>query len=190
MPSPSLDIAVEYVLYGLGALIALIVLAIIVVCILASKLPDSMVVERSADFNATPQKVFETIQDFRHWPSWSPWEYLDPKMTKTLSGSEKGVGAIYEWIGNKKVGQGRMEILETKPNAFVKIQLDFIQPFKSNNTTTFTLVPSGATTKMTWMMEGPSPFLMKIFRVLMRIDRAIAGDFDRGLANLKKVVES
>ena len=38
-------------------------------------------------------------------------------MKRTFGGVTAGKGAIYEWDGNKNVGQGRMEILEATPPA-------------------------------------------------------------------------
>jgi hypothetical protein len=50
--------------------------------------------------------VFERIVDFRRWQAWSPWEELDPNLWRDYSGAESGVGAIYEWAGNRKAGSG------------------------------------------------------------------------------------
>ena len=55
------------------------------------------------------------IDDFHKWAAWSPWEKLDPAMQRTFSGVASGKGAIYEWLGNSKAGQGRMEITESQP---------------------------------------------------------------------------
>jgi hypothetical protein len=39
------------------------------------------------------------------------------------------------------------------------------------------------------MMEGPSPYLMKVMSVFTSMDRMIGGDFERGLGKLKAVAE-
>ena len=61
---------------------------------------------------APPEKVFAAIVDFHEWPHWSPWEDLDPDLERTYTGAASGVGAVYEWEGNRKAGEGRMEITE------------------------------------------------------------------------------
>jgi hypothetical protein len=38
-------------------------------------------------------------------------------MKRTFSGAPAGKGAIYEWDGNSKVGQGRMKIIDVAPPA-------------------------------------------------------------------------
>lgn len=94
------------------------------------------------------------------------------------------------WKGNKEVGEGRMEIIETTPPALIRIQLDFIAPFKAHNIAEFSLQPQGATTRVTWAISGPSPFISKLIGVFMNMDTMIGGDFETGLARLKTLAES
>src|SRR5688572_1320615 len=90
-----------------------IVIALAVVLALAAMKPDSFRVERSATIKAPPEKIFPLIDDFHRWDAWSPWEKRDPAMKRTHSGAPAGKGAVYAWDGNKDVGKGRMEILES-----------------------------------------------------------------------------
>ena len=74
------------------------------------KLDDfTLDVEQHIEIKAPPEKIFNLINDFHNWLSWSPWEKMDPALKRTYSGAAAGKGAVYEWEGNKKVGQGRME---------------------------------------------------------------------------------
>src|SRR5262245_62073016 len=130
------------VIVGILALIILAVLAI------ASAKPDEFRVERSAVINAPPEKVFPNLDYFHKWEPWSPWEKLDPNLKRTYSGSDSGKGAIYAWQGNDKVGEGRMEILESAPPSRLFIKLDFIKPFAASNRTEFTLVPADGGTRL------------------------------------------
>jgi hypothetical protein len=50
-------------------------------------------------------------------------------------------------------------------------------------------VPKGEGTEVTWAMEGPAPLMMKVFNLLMNMDRMIGKDFEEGLAKLKGVCE-
>lgn len=124
------------------------------------------------------------INDFHRWTAWSPWEKLDPAMTRTYSGSPAGVGAVYEWAGSSKVGQGRMEILESSPSR-IKIKLDFVKPIEGHNIAEFTLEPQGSDTRVTWAMSGPSPFLSKLIGIFINMDTMIGKDFEQGLSNLR-----
>jgi len=168
---------------------AVIVVAVGIVLLLAAGKPDVFRVQRSTSTKAAAEKVFPYLNDFHQWPTWSPWEKFDPAMKKSFSGSEKGSGAIYEWDGNKKVGKGRMEILESSSPGRVKIKLDFLKPFEGHNTAEFTMTRNGDSTEILWAMEGPVPFAMKIFHVFMNMDKLIGRDFEAGLANLKAAAE-
>jgi uncharacterized protein YndB with AHSA1/START domain len=151
----------------------------------AASRPSGFRVERSAHIDAPPDRVFAKMNDFREWPSWSPWEELDPAMSRMHSGASSGRGAVYEWSGNKKVGKGRMEIIESVPAKKVGIKLDFITPFEAHNTTEFTLTPSGGGTDVNWAMTGASNFMMKVFGVFVSMDKLVGKDFEKGLAKLK-----
>jgi hypothetical protein len=104
-------------------------------------------------------------------------------MTRTFSGPESGVGAVYEWNGNRKVGQGRMEIIADSPLEVV-VALSFIKPFKSSNTTTFSLQPEGVGTHVTWTMVGPKTFVTKVMGIFKSMDAMVGPDFDKGLRRL------
>ena len=164
-------------------------IALAVVLLLAAMKPDTFRVERSASIKAPPEKIFPLIDDFHRWPAWSPWEKKDPAMKRTHSGAPAGKGAVYAWDGNKDVGKGRMEILESNPASKVAIKLDFIEPFEGHNTATFTLKPEGGATNVTWVMDGPAPFISKLMQVFMNFDKMIGKDFEEGLANMKAAAE-
>ena len=170
--------------------IILVVIVLLVggVLLVASTRPDALHVERAADVKAPPERIFPLINDFHSWGSWSPYEKKDPGMKRTYSGATAGKGAIYEWDGNSDVGQGRMEILDSTPSQ-IRIRLDFMKPLEGHDIATFTMKPDGNATKVTWAMDGPTPFLGKLIGVFMNMDTMIGTDFEAGLANLKTLTE-
>jgi uncharacterized protein YndB with AHSA1/START domain len=168
---------------------AVAALAIAIVLLFAAAKPDAFRVERATTIAAPPERIFPLINDFRNWRSWSPWEKLDPAMTRTLSGAESGKGAVYAWKSNGKAGQGRMEIAQASPPSKIAIDLDFLKPFKAHNVAEFRLEPQGGLTKVTWAMDGKSPFVSKIMQTIINMDRMIGKDFEAGLANLKAIAE-
>lgn len=96
-------------------IIVVAVVLIAAVLAFAATRPDTFRVQRRTSVKAPPEKVFALINDFHNWDSWSPWEKMDPAMKKIHSGATMGKGAVYERVGNKKVGKGRMEITESSP---------------------------------------------------------------------------
>jgi uncharacterized protein YndB with AHSA1/START domain len=166
-----------------------LVVVIVGILVFAATKPDVFHVERSAVINAPSEQIYPLLSDFHQWNRWSPWEELDPGMTRTHSGAPSGPGAVYEWSGNSDVGKGRMEITEAVEPSRVAIALRFIEPWEANNVATFRLAPRGNATMVTWTMDGPSPYLMKVMGVFMNMDRMIGTDFEKGLGKLKTVAE-
>jgi uncharacterized protein YndB with AHSA1/START domain len=169
--------------------LAILAAAVGGVVLVASRRPDSFRVERAASIAAPPAKIFALLEDFRAWPSWSPWEKLDPHMQRTHSGAASGVGAAYAWSGNSKAGAGRMEIMGAAPPSRLTIRLDFLRPFKTTNTCEFVLTPKEGGTHVSWAMSGPSPLMSKLFGLFVNMDQMIGRDFEAGLANMKRVTE-
>ena len=171
-----------YIAIALAILIAVVV-------VLAAMRPDTFRVQRSIDINAPADKIFPLINDYRNWGSWSPYEHVDPDMQRTFSGPPSGRGSVYEWRGNKNIGHGRMEILDTVPPSKVVIKLDFFSPFEAHNLAEFTMQPKGNATNVTWAMHGPVPFMAKIIHMFMNMDRMVGGQFQQGLVSMKAVAE-
>jgi uncharacterized protein YndB with AHSA1/START domain len=173
----------------LKKILLVIVLLAAGVLVYAATRPDTFRIERRAEINAPADVIYPLISDFHEWPKWSPWEELDPAMTRTHSGAPNGRGAVYEWAGNSEVGRGRMEITDAVPSSSVTIALDFMEPWEAHNLTEFRLTPagSGPGTLVTWTMEGPSPYLTKLMGVFVNMDRMIGSDFERGLDKLARV---
>lgn len=149
---------------------------------------DTFRIARSVTMAAPAERIAPQIQDFHAWEKWSPYEKLDPKMKKTFSGAERGVGATYAWEGNSKAGAGTMTIVAATSQK-ISVALHFTKPMRSENTAEFTLEPDGTGTRVTWTMIGPKNLLMKLMGVFMNMDKMIGQAFDEGLGNLKALVE-
>jgi hypothetical protein len=168
-----------------------VALVVIVAGILvaAATRPDTFRIERAIVISAPATKIFHYVNDFHQWGVWSPWEKLDPAMKRSYAGPPSGNGAVYEWQGNGKVGQGRMQIVDATEPQHVIIQLDFLKPMEGHNRAMFNFLTVGADTRVVWTMEGPSPYISKLLGLVFNMDRLIGGDFEKGLANLKATSE-
>lgn len=174
----------------LKTILGIVVLAIAGVLIYAATKPDTFRVERSTLIKAPPEKIFPLINDIHEMQQWSAWEKVDPAMQRTHSGAPSGVGAIYEWKGNKEIGSGRMEITESVPPSRVVIKMDFIEPFPAHNTAAFTLKPEAdGNTRVTNAIFGPMPYISKVMSTFFSMDRMIGDKFEQSLAALKALAE-
>jgi uncharacterized protein YndB with AHSA1/START domain len=169
------------VLIGLVALVAVVVLV-------GFLLPSSVHVERSTTIQAPPDAVFPYVADYRKFNDWSPWAKLDPKTEYTITGEPGTVGAKMAWKSNDpNVGSGSQTLKKVEPPSRIETELDFgehgvAQAF-------FALEAAGGGTKITWGFDsdmGMNP-IGRWFGLMM--DGMIGGDYEKGLANLKSVVE-
>jgi hypothetical protein len=167
------------------AVLTIVALALLV----ALFLPNKYRVERTIIIEASPEAIFPWVNNLRKWPEWTVWtREQDPTLTYSYEGAEEGAGATSKWDG-KKTGSGVMKVIEANPRTGVKYDLSFEQgKYKSVGAILFEAV--GGATKITWADEGElarNP-LSRYFGLLM--DQMIGPDFETGLNNLKKKIET
>lgn len=171
-------------------LVALTFLVLVAfVLVLAASKPSAFRVERSTLVLCSPERISSLVDNFHYWKLWSPWARLDPTMAVYYAGPPSGVGAVYEWQGNRKVGKGRMEVLEAHAQRTL-IQIDFFRPIRSSNKAEFTFTPESKGTRVTWTLYGPTRYLSKVMSVFTSMDRLLGKDFEKGLSALKEVAEN
>jgi len=170
----------------------LIVLAVLVIVflIIVALQPSQFRVDRSLTINASAATIFPHLNDLRKSAIWSPWLKLDPTAKNTYEGPPAGIGASSTWSGNNQIGEGRQTIIESRTNELVRIKLEFVKPMKGISTTDFTLIPKGDATVVTWSIYGENSFMAKAFCLFMNQDKMIGNPFERGLADLKALVEA
>jgi hypothetical protein len=101
-----------------------------------------------------------------------------------------GQGAWVTWDGKSKAGKGRMTIVESVPGQKVVEELHFLEPFDDIAMVTFQLADQGLATQLTWSMEGKLNLLFKVMCLFVSMDQMIGADFERGINNLKLLVEA
>lgn len=171
-----------YLIIALGLVIAL--------AIVVSLQPTEFCITRSMTINAPAEAIFPHVNTLKKWEHWSPWAKLDPNAKITFEGPEAGKGASYTWSGNNQVGSGRMTITESQPPRLIRSDLEFTAPMKAFNITEFTFKPSGSATLVTWTMTGKNGFMAKAFGLFVNCDKMVGGQFEKGLAQMKALVEA
>jgi hypothetical protein len=152
--------------------------------------PDDYRLTRSATIAAPASVVFAEVNDLNRWEDWSPWAKLDPNARITFSGPKSGPGASFAWDGNDKVGAGTMTITESKPNERVATRTDFVKPFAGTSHSDFIFSEQGGQTAVIWTMSGTQSFIGKAICLVMSMERTLGPDFERGLAQLRRVSEA
>ncbi len=168
----------------------LIGLAVILVgiIIVSRSQPDSYTVERTATIAAPPNVVFDHVNNFQKWQQFNAWGDSDPNAVYTYNDTESGVGANFHWKGNSDMGEGSMTILESKPNEYVKVDLEFIEPFSGKAIAEFVLAPNSGGTQLTERTSSEHNFFSKIMCMFMDMDKMIGDKYEEGFARMNRIL--
>ncbi len=172
------------ILIGLAGLV-------VVLIALGFVLPDKAHIERSVVIKAPQETVYALVADLNEAGKWSPWQEYDPSMTATVTGS--GVGQKQIWV-SKKMGNGSQEIAALAPPSRVDFNLDF--GTHGVATAVMTLEPVADGTKVVWSFDSNMRKGVPVYMAPMStymgffMDAMLGKDYDKGLANLKRVAEA
>ncbi|HET9982146.1 MAG TPA: SRPBCC family protein [Longimicrobiales bacterium] len=169
----------------IGVGVVLIVVAFLAV---VATRPAEFHIERSATVAAPAEVVFAQLNDLHRWSRWNPFEREDPGMKITYSGTPSGVGASYHYVG-PKMGEGRMTLTESTPNERIAVRAEFVKPMPATNLIEFTVKPAPGGVAVTWGMSGRNSFVAKAISIFLNMDEMVGGEFEKGLAELKRVSE-
>lgn len=166
---------------------AVIVILVVVFIIAGLLLPTTYSVQRSIVIDATPAEIHEYVGDLDNWGEWEPWTESDPSIAVTLGDKTTGIGAHQSWTGDS--GDGALEFTMSSPDTGIEYDLVFDGQFECQSAMLYEPVKNGGT-EVTWIMSGDTekPFIGGYLALMMD---TMAGDmFEKGLSNLKQVVES
>ena len=119
-------------------------------------------VSKSVTIDAPVDKVFATVRDFKHWPTWSPWLIADPGCDVQFEGDGSG----YSWEG-AVCGAGKMAIVKEDAPSRIDYDLNFLKPWKSQADVSFKFADKGGSTEVSWTMDSSLPFFMFFFKTMM-----------------------
>lgn len=175
--------ALKYILF-------LLLIIIIGTSIYIAVQPNNYDFSRSRTIQAPVSLLFEEVNDFKNWPSFSPWIEKEPNAKLTFGDVTSGVDGSYAWNG-KILGEGNMKTIDATENKSIVQRIEFIKPFESQSNINWTFEKTNEGTKVTWGMKGEQDFMTKIFTTFMgAIEDNTGPDFERGLFKLDSIVSS
>ncbi|HEX8661343.1 MAG TPA: SRPBCC family protein, partial [Brevundimonas sp.] len=118
---------------------------------------------------------------------WSPFARPDGKTVGEYGGAV-GQGQSYSFSGGRS-GQGRIRIDAVGPERVV-MTLAMLKPIKATNTVEFTLAPRRDGVEVTWAMSGPQTLFGRVLGLFINCDAMCGAQFERGLTDLKTLVET
>lgn len=174
----------------LASILFVVVLLVAILLVVVAMRPAPFRIERSLLIAAAPRTLFDQVDDLRQWRQWSPWARRDPAMQVEYAGGTRGPGAEYHWSGNREVGKGNLTISDSRPGELVRMQLEFLEPFRASNVAEFRFQAESGGTRVLWSMSGRNGFVGKLMGLLFDMDAMLGKDFDQGLATLKARAEA
>ncbi len=150
-------------------------------------LPSAFSVERAAVIEKTPSDVFIHLEDLRKWREWDPWSDSDPSLKFSYSG-DPGVGQTQSWTSNRS-GNGTLTVTSISPKSEIGLRIDAGEG-RPHRDMKLRLEDLGASTRVTWTVRGENRW--KPLGNLLGLGMAsyLRPIYDRGLDNLKSVVET
>lgn len=173
--------ALKYILF-------LLLIFVIGLAIFIAVQPNEFRFSRSTVIKAPASVVYNKVNDYKNWPSFSPWIEHEPTATLTYGDKTAGVDGSYAWNG-EILGEGQMKTLSVNENESIEQHIQFIKPFESESDIIWTFEPTEEGTKVTWEMAGKQDFMTKMFTTFKgSIEEMTGPDFERGLFKLDSVV--
>ncbi len=112
---------------------------------------------------------------------------IDPEAYVNYSGSVEGKGAKFTWKGNKDVGEGVREIVESVQGESLRTRIDF-NGWDAISFGQWNFEESDNKTTVSWTFEGgDTAFPFRPFNVLMKA--GFKKTYKNGLAKLKSIAE-
>ncbi len=168
----------------------LVILVLVVIAIVwLAKQPSEFVISRSLAIASTSEALFAEVNDLRRFNEWNPWAKIDANSVASFSGAQQGVSAELYWAGGKTTGEGKMTIVESRPHEYIQCRMDFLKPFKATNKAEFSFKKEGDATLVTWSMSGDNPPIRTLLNLVFNCDKMVGSQFEKGLSNLKAIVE-
>lgn len=167
----------------------LLLIAIIGSAIYIAVQPNEFEFSRSRVIKAPKSLLFNKVNDFKNWPSFSPWIEKDSEAVLIYGEKTSGPGGNYSWNG-KILGEGAMTTSAVEDNKSISQHIVFTKPFKSESNINWSFEDTDEGTQVKWAMKGKQDFMTKMYTVFTgSIEENTSPDFDRGLFKLDSIVQ-
>lgn len=175
---------VKRILIGLVIIIAVILIAALFV-------KDQFSTEREVIINKPKAEVFAYIKELKNQTHYSKWVMMDPNVKLDYKGTPGAEGYMMSWESEEsKVGKGSQTIKKIVEGERMDLAIHFIKPFEGNSDAWLsTEAVNENQTKVKWGFHGDLKYMMKVFHLLMNMEKQIGKDLQTGLDNLKGVLE-
>jgi len=173
-------------------LLFLLLSLVAIVLIIGLFVDGKFSVNRSIEINQAQAKIFEYISQLENQQEYGVWQKKDPNISIKTSGTDRTVGFISSWDSKvEDVGKGEQEIMKIIDGKLIETEIRFKRPMEVTSQVFLELTEvSENSCTVSWRFEGESPYPFNILALFMNMDEEIGPDLDKGLKNLKIILES
>lgn len=154
-------------------------------------IPAQWAESRAIAIHASAEQIYPMVSNFKNWEKWSPWNsHKDASLQYSYWGPEEGVGAKQSW-SSEKMGKGWMQFTSATPETGVVYDLHIdMGRSQTQLQGTIAFTPNGDETIVTWTDKGDSgsSFVKRWMSLLIKV--MLGKDLEKGLSNLKALVET
>jgi hypothetical protein len=172
-------------------ILIVIVIIIAIPLVLAIFTKKEYHIQKMVTINRPKRSVFDYIRMLKNQDNFSVWAMMDPSMKKYFRGTDGNPGFVSGWEStNKKVGKGEQEIKDVTDGEKIDYEIRFIEPFAGiarASMETDSLSPDE--TRVTWQFDSRMKYPMNLMLLFMNMDKMVGNDLEKGLVNLKQVLE-
>ena len=143
--------------------------------------------------NKSKNVVLEFLKLLKNQNKFSVWALMDPDMKTNFTGIDgtKGFVSAWESDNNKNVGKGEQEILKIVDGERIDYEIRFMKPFKSTSWAYITTTAvNDSQTKVHWGFSGKMKYPTNLTLLFMHMEKMVGGDLEKGLQNLKVLLEN
>ncbi len=150
------------------------------------------IVSRTVSIKKAKTDVFDYARFLENQADYVVWLKKDPKATVEGNGVDGTVGYISSWESNREeIGVGEQEITGIKEGERIDFAFRYKEPQEMQSTAHMEFESAGeASTKVSWTFKSSMPYPWNIFNLFVDKDQAMGPDLEKGLNNMKEILES
>lgn len=168
------------VLMLLGIVISLVVFGLF--------LPREIVIERDRVIDHPREIIFEVMQDFRHFPQWSPWFDHSPNTEFRFERPGSGIGSSMSWIEPRSGRSGRLWVVGLNRLNSIEMQLELGEVESDMSFRIEQAAEFGYRVSWAMRMEVGALDLVGRYTGLL-LQRLVGRDYDEGLDRLARYLD-
>ena len=149
-------------------------------------------VSRSVEIERPKTEVLDYVRYLDNQQLYSVWYKLDPAIATSTSGEDGTVGYITRWSSkNEEVGKGEQEITKIIDGVGFDSELRFKEPMEITSQASLRAKSISSTkSSVTWTIQGETPYPFNLLSLFIDMDKELGPDLEKGLKNLKNILES